>query len=164
MIMKNKPFEDIVKEHFRYLQEDYGFRLTKSKKEDSGYVLVYLSSTTGVKITYEFREAYVFIMLYRLIDGHMVEDTGTIHEDSILHSFSLDDIILLRDPSALMKTTYEYGVETDVSDETKWFEQYVSDFAFKLKHFAYDVLLGNFEIFKDLDKIVKERAKRYKSG
>ncbi|EKS06466.1 hypothetical protein LEP1GSC071_1645 [Leptospira santarosai str. JET] len=36
---------------------------------------------------------------------------------------------------------------------------YVSDFAENLKNYASDVLTGNFEIFKKIDPIVKERAK-----
>ncbi|AJR14779.1 hypothetical protein LEP1GSC020_3815 [Leptospira interrogans serovar Grippotyphosa str. 2006006986] len=158
--MKKPSFDVLAKKYFKFLELDYNFRFIKSLKESWGYEILYLNQTTGVKIVYEYREAYIFIFLYRLIDGKLVEDPGEIVQNTLLNSFGLDDIINIRNPLALLKATYEYPENSHYHDKTNGWNQYISDFANNLKQYANDVLAGNFEIFEKVDPIVKERAKR----
>lgn len=160
--MANKDFDVITKEQFKFLESNFGFRLSKCDKEDWGYELIYLNKTTGVKITYEFREAYIFIMLYKLVNGNLQENPSSIQEDTILYSYGLDDIISLRNSQALIKPAYQYGEESEYYDKEKGLMLYVSAFAHNLKEYAADVLSGDFQIFNEVDRVVKERANKYK--
>src|SRR6185503_13198680 len=108
----------------------------------------------------EFQEAYIFIMLYQLVNGLLIDNPGSIKHDTVLYGFGLDDIINLRDPSALIKPAYDYGEESKYYDKERGLEQYVSAFAYNLKKYASDLLSGDFKIFKEVDKIVKERSIR----
>lgn len=160
--MAGKDFDIIAQEQFKFLKSEYRFRLSKREKEDWGFELIYLNDTTGVKITYEYREAYIFIMLYKLVDGDLRENPRSIEENTILFGFGLDDIISLRDPQALIKPSYEYGEKYKYYDKDKGLFLYTSAFADNLKKYAKDVLDGDFTIFSDLDTIVKERVKKYR--
>ena len=157
--MNRKNFDQIVLEQFNFLINDYGFKLVKKREENWGYDIVFLSATTGVRIIYEIREAYIFIKLYRLVNGELVENPCPIIENSVLNVFSLGDIVTIRNPDATMKPAYQYGVDSEFYDEENGLTLYVSKFADNLKNYAEDVLTGNFGIFTELDTIVKERAK-----
>ena len=157
-----KIFDIIAKEQFNFLESEYNFRLSKCDKKDWGYEIVYLNNTTGVKIIHEYRESYIFILLYRLVNEKLIEASGNIKEDTILHSYGLDDIVNLHNPSALISPTYEYPDASKFHDQHKGMSLYVSAFADNLKTYAKDVLIGNFEIFPELDKVVKERVRNYK--
>ena len=160
--MVSKDFDVIAKEQFKFLVTDFGFQLSKSEKEDWGYELIYLSKTTGVKITYEFREAYIFIMLYKLVDGSLIANPRSIQENTILYGYGLDDIIGLRNPQNLIKPAYQYGEESEYYDKQKGLTLYVTAFANNLKEHASDVLAGDFKIFDEAYRVVKERVNKYK--
>lgn len=160
--MENKDFNGIVKEQFKFLESDFGFQLPKSEKEVWGYELVYLNKTTGVKITYEFREAYIFIVLYKLINGNLQENPRNIQENTVLYGYGLDDIIGFRNPQALIKPAYQYGEESEYYDEKHGLTLYVTAFAHNLKEYASDILSGDFKIFDGVDRIVKERIDKYR--
>jgi len=159
--MKGKNFDLIAKEQFIFLISEYNFVLLKSEKEDWGYELVYLNKTTGIKITYEYREAYVFIMLYQLDKGELRENQGSINDNTVLYGYGFDDLINLRNPQALVKPAYEYGERSIYYDKESGLLEYVSAFSNNLKKYAKDILKGDFTVFPDLDKVVKERVKKY---
>lgn len=159
--MAAKDFDIIAQEQFKFLLSKYDFRLSKCEKEDWGYELIYLNDTTGVKITYEYREAYVFIMLYQLIEGELQDNPRSIEGDTILLGYGLDDLISVRNPQALIKPAYEYGELSEYYDKEKGLSLYVTAFANNLKTSAKDILSGDFTVFPDLDKIVKDRIKKY---
>ncbi len=96
--MKKPSFDVLIKKYFKFLELDYKFHFVKSKKESWGYEILYLNETTGVKIVYEYRKAYIFIFLYRLIDGKLIEDPGEIVQNTKLNNFSLGDIVNIRNP------------------------------------------------------------------
>lgn len=160
--MASKDFDVIAKEQFKFLESNFECKLLKCKKEDWGYELIYLNKTTAVKVTYEFQEAYIFIMLYQLVDGNLIENPRNIKVDTILHGYGLDDIINHRNPSVLIKPAYQYGEDSEYYDQQKGLMLYVSAFANNLKEYGTDVLSGDFNIFNELDSIVKERANKYK--
>ena len=83
--MADKDFDFLAKQQFSFLESEYNFRLSRCDKEDWGYELIYMSDSTGVKITYEYREAYIFIMLYKLIDGDLKENPRNINDNTILY-------------------------------------------------------------------------------
>lgn len=154
-------FDIIVQEQFKFLVFQYDFRLCKCRKEDWGYELIYLSNTTGVKITYEYRNAYIFIMLYKLQNGEFRENPRNIEVSTILHGYSLDDLISIRNPQALIRPAYEYGEQSRYYENPNGMALYIAEFAENLKNYAKDILKGNFTIFPELDKLVKERIKKF---
>lgn len=160
--MMKKEFDFIAKEQFKFLQLEYGFKLLNCEKEDWGYELIYQNITTGVKITYEFSEAYIFIMLYQLVDGNIKENPRNIENDTKLLGFGLDDLINLRSPQDLIKPAYEYGEASIYYNKHDGLLLYVSAFADNLKKYAKDILSGDFAVFPQLDQIVKERVEKYK--
>ena len=160
--MTDKGFSIIAKKHLSFLESEYNFRLSKCDKEDWGYELIYRSDTTGVRITYEYREAYIFIMLYQLVDGAIKENPRNIENNTVLYGYGLDDIISLRNPEDLIKPAYEYGEQSEYYDKDKGLSLFTSAFTSNLKTYGKDVLSGDFEIFPELDKIVKERVRSYK--
>ncbi len=115
--MKTENFELVAKNEFRFLETHYNFRLVKCKHERWGYELIYVSDKIGIKITYEFNEANLFITLYKLVNGKLIENPRSIKEDTLLHGYSLDDIIIMLDPSALIKPAYQYG------DDSKYYNK-----------------------------------------
>src|SRR5690625_3265875 len=115
--MAAKEFDIIAQEQFKFLVSEYDFRLSKSEKEDWGYELIYLNDTTGVKITYEYRESYVFIMLYLVLGGELQETPKRIEGNTTLWGYGLDDLISIRNPQALIKPAYDYGEHSKYYDE-----------------------------------------------
>lgn len=159
--MKKKKIYTIAQEKFKFLDSEYGFKLFKRKKEDWGYELIYLNNTTAVKIIYEYGEAYIFIMLYKLNKGKLQENPIQINEDTILYGYGLDDLILLQNPQAIIKPAYEYGKQSEYYDKEMGLSLYISAHAENLKEYAKDILRGDFTIFPELDKIIKDRIKKY---
>jgi hypothetical protein len=156
-----KNFDVVAKTEFRFLVSDYNFKLIKCKKENWGYELIYLNNVVGVKITYEYRESYIFIMLYKLIAGELVENPLYIKTDSTLYGYGLDDIVNLRNPLDLIKPAHQYDANSIYHDKNEGLTSYVAAFANNLKKHANDLLSGDFKLFKELDKVIKERVKKY---
>ena len=96
-----KVFDKIVEDEFRFLSTDFGFHLDRCKKINGGFDILYINDVCGVHIFYEFREAYLFITLHKLQKGKFVDNPGQIRDDSVVTGFSLDDIIMQRNPSIL---------------------------------------------------------------
>lgn len=153
-------FDQVVKKAFEYLVNDYGFSLAKSRKVAGGYEILFTNKTTGVLIEYEFREAYVFVMVYRLVNGIFVANPRPIKSDTVMNGFSLDDILALRNPDAMMKPAYEYGTESEFYNQASGLGLYVRKFAENLRNYASEMLGGDFQLFDKLEEIVKQRAAR----
>ena len=153
-------FDQVVKEEFEYLIKEYGFSLVKCRDVAGGYEILFTNKTTGVLIEYEFREAYLFVTVYRLVNAVFVVDPGIIEPDTVLNGFSLDDILAVRNPDTIIKPAYEYGADSEFYNPETGLRLYVHKFAENLKHNASDTLRGDFQLFGKLDKIVKERASR----
>lgn len=160
--MARKDFDNIVQEQFKFLKSEYGFRLLKCEKKDWGYELIYLNNTTGVKVTYEYQAAYIFIMLYQLENGELRENPRNIDDSTTLYGYGLDDLVGLRNSHALIKPAYEYGEQSKYYDKDNGLSLYVAAFANNLKTYGKDILSGDFTIFPELNKIVKGRIKGYK--
>ncbi|MGY4537393.1 hypothetical protein ACVW0P_001809 [Mucilaginibacter sp. UYNi724] len=153
----NKHLKTVIKEKFKFLEKEFDFELTKSKRESWGFESLYINATTAVKISYETRESYLFIMLYKLVNGDFIENPVMIKISTDLYGYGLDDILLIKDPSALLLPMYKYADGTPYQNRDYGLSIYINDFAVNLKKFAGDILKGDFEIFPKLDKVVKER-------
>lgn len=152
-----------LKQQFRFLKKKYGFTLSKESQEDWGVQMDYVNKGigVGVKIAYEIREGYIFILLCRLVEGRIVDDPRNINEKTILNNFSLDDLISLKEPSDNINAAYEYPDDHKYHDEDDGLRLYARDFAANLEKHANDILNGDFGIWPQLDKIVRDRAREY---
>jgi hypothetical protein len=155
--MNKTEVEIFIEEEFLFLEKEYSFSNAVSKSINGGFEFEYSNSTTGVCITYEYKEAYLFVMLYRLVEGKLVKNPARINFDSILNGIGLDDIIMLHDPNAMVKPAYQYGNQSDFYTKKDGLRLYIRLFAENLKRFGINVLKGDFSEFRDAEKLVKAR-------
>ena len=160
--MKKKESEQIFEETFDFLKNEYGFNTVLSKREDLGYYFTAINSTTGIEINYEFKEAFIQIVIYRLIDGKIVKNiTNAIKSNEPITGFSLEWILALRNPEAQIKPAYEYGIESPFYEKENGLKNYLSIVMERLKDYASDILEGDFSVFSTLDIMVKENYESY---
>jgi len=141
---------------FDYLVTEYNCRETIVEKNAFGYLITYQNSTTAIRISYEPRECAVFILLSRIINGEIPKYPIFIKPETIINCFYLDDIIKLKVPSARNESIGKYLLsKNDV-------EIVIQKNANYLKQYATDILNGDFNLFDELDKIVKGRSAKEK--
>jgi len=153
--MTKNELDLIFKEAFGSILSDYNFRLVSNKKENWGYRFEAINPTTGIEVKYEFREAYIQVILYKLINGQIVRNTmSAITNDDSIAGFSLEWIIALKKPEAQIKSAYDYGLNLN---------DYALIVAGRLREYGGDVLSGDFSSFGALDAMVKENYQSHKS-
>lgn len=155
--MENNSYVDMFKSTFQFLIEDYHFGIISQSDEEWGHKMVLKNATTGVEIIYEVREAYINIMLYRLLNGEIRENTSSaIRNNETINGFNLDYIVNIRNPNDLIRPAYEYGEYSEFHEENYGLYKYISKFSDNIKKHAEDILNGDFDLFNQLDKVVKE--------
>jgi hypothetical protein len=160
--MRKDTLKKLFEELFSFLTDDFNFKIIKSRDEDWGYSYLAVNDTTGIEINYEFTQAYVNIMVYKLIDGEIIKNTvQAIKNEDLINGFSLDLIVEVRNPKDLIKPAYQYGMESDFYKPKVGLKNYISLFAENLKKYAFDILNGDFSIFTQLDEIMKKKYKDY---
>lgn len=153
--MNSNDFFNLCEKEFDYLFVNYNFKIIKKVKESWGYRIYLKNNTTGIIITYELRECFVFIQLCKLENGEFVKDEGEMRPDSILYNFYYEDLLSIKSPESIFP---KYSNETILDDEL--LKRLVKHHADKIKEYSIDIINGDFTIFSELDKIVKERAKK----
>ncbi|MEN6391639.1 MAG: hypothetical protein ABFD04_14600 [Syntrophomonas sp.] len=149
--MKTK-FADRIRKSFLYLETKYNFELIKSQKDPFGEYVLYKNSTTAVQIRYEWREKKLFILLIRLINDQIPEYPHFIKLDTKLNHFYFDDVMTLVLNRPLKKN--EMDSEMD-------FEKSIKFYSKALEEYGRDILMGDFKVFSELEKLVKKRAADY---
>jgi len=163
--MKKTELKRIFEESFGFLITDYGFILVSSKSESWGYKLVAKNATTGIEIIDEFREAYIEIILYRLVGGEIINNVNdAIRNGEPILGFGLGWVIKLKNPDDQIKPVYEYGLKSPFYDENNGRKNYTEFVASKLKEYASDIISGDFSSFPTLDTMVKEYWKEYQKS
>jgi hypothetical protein len=147
--MKNQTIVNKLKDKFFFLQQEYGFKGVSSVIDKDFCIIKMQNDTTGIALHYERREDDVFVYLYRLIDGKMVEDKIPISSDFPLNSIELRFIIQFREG--------EKFINKFQNQSSKSFDELLQDIAADLRKYANDVLKGNFEVFREVDSIAKKR-------
>jgi len=157
--MRKKELRNIFVRVFDFLWNDYDFVIKNDKKENWGYTLEAINRTTGIRVVYEYREAFINVILYELIDGEIIENTTqAILKNEKINGFSLDAIVSLINPNDLRKPFYPLEANVDRENDLA---NYASQVAKNLCKYGKDVLSGNFAIFKQLDPIVKKQYWNY---
>jgi hypothetical protein len=151
-----EKFEGHAREAFRFLEDDYGFKLVHTNRNRYSSVILYQNATTGVEIEFEPRENRIWVMLYRLVNGKLPEYQSVQELDrDATNRFDLDSLIELKAPSLLAErearrlTVREHDVEPAVAQR-----------AAELHLFGGGILRGDFALFADLGRLKQERIRK----
>ena len=138
-------------EQFSFLR-GYNFQPKIKKAEAGTYIRVYQNSTTAVEVALEWAEQYLYVRLCRLVDGKIHDNPVVVRPDSKLYCFNLENLLLLTEPSLIVKPVpYEQLTPEQV-------EKTLCRYAHAVEKYAAKVLQGDFEWFPRLEGLVKERA------
>ena len=149
-----KTFEEV----FSFLSDEFEFKTIKSNSEDWGYCFTAVNNTTGVEIIYEIGDAYVNIILYKLVNGEIVDNTyKAIRNNEQINGFNLDLVVRNKNPNDLIRPAYEYGKDSEFYKPGVGLKNYITVFADNLRKYGSEVLKGDFTVFNKLDKILKEK-------
>ncbi|HEX3047917.1 MAG TPA: hypothetical protein VHY08_24410 [Bacillota bacterium] len=154
MKKSNDLVHDVLIAKFDFLAKEHNLTLVFDQINDWGYRLIYKGSNVAVSIVYEYREAYIHILLHRLVNGEIENDPNPYQEDLPLLNIGLDWIVKVLDPSKLVKLTYDGTADFYCKDGA--FETMAGNQAANLKNFAGSVLEGDFTVFQEVDALVKE--------
>jgi hypothetical protein len=147
--MSKERFLELCRKYFGFLSEEFGFREAKKESSSWGHILYFKNDTTAVRVSLEWEYPGVFVHLYRLVDGQVVENPIIIRQESELTNYSVDDLLSIRAPELGLSPIFGH------SDEI---EKKLESYASAVRAYAADVLEGDFTVFAELDKIVKRRA------
>lgn len=159
--MKSKKLEHTFEKYFHYLEGEHGFKTMLSERKEWRYCFIAMNLTTGIEIIYEFKEAYIQVILHKLINGEILHSiTNSIKNNTPITGFSLEWILALRNPKEQIKPAYNYPPNHQYYKKDG-LEKYVAMVAEKLKEYASDILNGDFSVFTTLDSMVKENYHNY---
>jgi hypothetical protein len=145
-------FFQLSSDKFQYLVDELGFRRGPKRSEGGLYRVLYESETTAVEIGFEWNEQYVYVELFRLINGKIQENPIVIQPNSEVTVHNLEDLIAIRSPKMTLGTEY-FGKPITVES----LEHVLSHYARALRELGGDVLQGDFTVFNELGSIVKAR-------
>ncbi len=161
--------------HFAFLIEEFGCRVGGKKSDAFEDELIYRNATTAVKIRYEPREKYVFVLLCRLVNGKIPPYPIFVRHEKELTQFYLDDLLTLRSPATIIRKKYHRERFADKEDlhqaikaslEEPFTEQnlehMIKTYAAALREHGSDILKGNFTVFAELEKIVRKRTAEFR--
>ena len=145
-------FLQLSSEQFQYLVDEFGFRRGPKRSEGGLYRVLYESAKTAVEIGFEWNEQYVYVELFRLINGKIQENPIVIQANSELTVHNLEDLIGIRAPKMMLGPDY-FGKPITVAS----LDHVLSHYARALKELGGDLLQGDFTVFRELEAIVKGR-------
>ena len=154
-MINHKQFTQICKRYFNFLENDYGFYVEDQRADTWVYEIIFKNNFVAVTLTFELRDFYLFVKLSKLRAGELPPKPGEIRPETLLESFDLDDIVTIRSKESLIPP---YQLNTKFDEVL--LEDIVKRQGANLKLFAADILEGDFSLFSELDKIVKNRAKQ----
>ena len=113
LLIEEPAFERTCLQKFGFLEKEFGFALRSSERTSYGSHVTYSNQTTGVRVSLEPLEGGIFVELSRLADGELPSVPIFIGSDSVLNSFDLDDILLLRSAPAGKQLDNSSALTTD---------------------------------------------------
>ena len=150
-------FVEVARDAFAFLERENGFSVKDCSDDDGGGHVTYVNVNNGiaVKSLYEFSNAFVFVFIYRLIDGQLRDNVLPITDDSEINCFDFNDALT---EDQKMKPAYEYGDESVYYDEENGLRNYVTEFATRLKENGGRLLSGDFSMLSRMETTIKQRA------
>lgn len=150
-------FVEIAREAFAFLESQYHFSICDFADDDGGGHVTYVNLRNGVavKLLYEFTNAFVFVFIYRLVDGRICNNVLPISNESEINCIDFNDVL----PDAQkMKPAYEYGDNSAYYDEQEGLRNYVLEFSTRLQKYGGKLLAGDFDEMKRVEQVIKLRA------
>jgi hypothetical protein len=135
---------------FNFLKTDYEFKRTSKKIYSTYFEIVFKNTTTGISLHYDARENYFYVVIYKLIDGEIVENALPIKRNIPLDFFNLDYVIQFFE-----KEKYELYFEENYKNKS--FDDIIKQYALDLVRYAGDMLSGDFKNFSEVEKIAKNK-------
>lgn len=154
-------FPEIAREAFSFLENQLHFIIKSVADEDGGGHVTYVNLKSGVavQLLYEFFSAFVFVFIYRLVDGQIRDNVLPISDESTITCIDFNDIL----PDAQkMRPAYEYGENSCYYNPQNGLRNYVSEFATRLKTYGGNLLAGNFDEMKIAEQLIKQRAREFR--
>ena len=148
--------EEMCRETFSFLEDEFGFRVTESTGDLVVGHVVYMNASTAVKIQAEVREANPFIYLYRLVGGNLIGYSRANEDLWLANHVGLDMLLRLRTPS--LKITPPHPAPLTTQEMQEQLHQY----ALAMRNYAADVLRGDFEILKSTAEIGRQKLGRHR--
>jgi len=135
-----KQFEESCKRFFQFLIEQYGCQIVQSGEHAAGSAVTYVNSTTGVKVSLEPRENFIFVYLIQLQDGKVPA-----YLDAPCNWVYFDAVLSLKNPQSRVRQK-AFGDWLKPED----IDTILANYANTLRIYGREVLSGDFAIFKKI--------------
>lgn len=145
--MDKKQFYEMCLNEFRFLIDDYGFRVKSKSSDSTGHRVLFQNATTAVYVFFENRERLLDMRLCKLVDGEFVPDWISV--DAPRTCFSIWRLASIR--KRKLGSRSANATDEDIARDMAAQAAFVRDY-------AQDVLRGDFSVFDELDHIVKENV------
>lgn len=154
-------FSEIAQGEFQFLEREFGYEVVEAKEKSDGGVVKYINrdNGVGVKLLYEFASAFVFVFIYRLVDGDFCDNPLPIGDDTDINCFDFNDCL---EGDLKMKPAYEYGEDSDYYDPQDGLRNFTREFANRLRSEGQAILKGDLTILPAMASIIKRRAQSLK--
>lgn len=146
-------FARLCREELRSVLERYELEQLLIREDAFGCEVRYANGTTGVQVRAEPREARVFVLLCKLVEGRMYVGLGEGRPDTDPNTAGLDDLTALRAPERAVQQPFQPGFRRGQ------LRQIVRQYAELLPMVAHDVLTGEFEILNTVYGIKLQRRR-----
>lgn len=151
-----------IKGEFRFLEQDFDFQVVEIENGGWGGRVVYKNGTTGIRIVFEHRSCFLFVFIFPLVDGEMIDNVQPITDVSPITCFDLQDYL---DTETRMKPTYDYPEGSPFDDEQQGLARYFREFAVRLRKYGLPLLIGDFGDVGRAEATLRLRARNLrKSG
>ena len=150
-----RKYKELIRKHFSFLIDDYGFKEISIKNDVWGVRVEFCNLTTGIRAGYWVREGGFRVQLFRLVNGEIQENPLDINDDSVLNQYDLSMLLSNRDPDFTKKAIQK---QSETIEDVDAIKEVATDLRIK----AQDILLGDFTIFSEIEKIVKDNVRGYR--
>lgn len=155
--MVKNDFIATCKREFSFLIDQYHYKMLEPKRDPQGIEINYKSKLAGITIRFEPRENHILVKLHRLSGNKIPPPPIFIEPDTTLNSYYIDELFAIRqadpgDVSIVTKRKMPY--------EPIQIPKTLEAYSRLLKQCASDILNGDFKIFSELERIVKENVKK----
>ncbi|WP_010582395.1 hypothetical protein [Schlesneria paludicola] len=153
-------FTELACEVFDFLEDEYGFVIKETKNTRNGGHVMYVNTNKGValEISYEFLDAFVFMFVYKLVNGEIRENSYPITEDSQITRFDFNYVL---SKETEMRPAYEYGADSVFYDEENGLRNYMTESANRLRDYGSKFLRGDFSQMPLVEDAIKRRVREY---
>jgi len=150
-------FVTIAKDEFAFLRSNFDYEIVAEEDDRNGGYVSFVNPDVGVgvKVQYDIPSAFVFVFVYRLVDGEMRENPLPISGDSEISCFDFNDYL---EPAQKMKPAFDYGEDSPYYDPQNGLRNFTKEFADRLRSHGEQILRGDLSILPKMENVIKRRA------